>query len=171
MLLVLTILFKADINIYVYRENLELLRNKKHVIENNRKTFEQLVAKKKQEGQTENELQKMRDEFEENPLKQDEQQTILEMEGKEKKLNKQQLKEKYAKLAHEKKALNNEYEAKQKHQAEQKASSLKEYKKLANISQQKEVLATYNRITKQEIQRRYERQLKSLQDELSQNLS
>ncbi|KAF6033813.1 hypothetical protein EB796_007879 [Bugula neritina] len=89
-------------------ENLELLRNKKHVIENNRKTFEQLVAKKKQEGQTENELQKMRDEFEENPLKQDEQQTILEMEGKEKKLNKQQLKEKYAKLAHEKKALNNE---------------------------------------------------------------
>jgi len=171
MLLVLTIFFKADINIYVYRENLELLRNKKHVIENNRKTFEQLVAKKKQEGQTENELQKMRDEFEENPLKQDEQQTILEMEGKEKKLNKQQLKEKYAKLAHEKKALNNEYEAKQKHQAEQKASSLKEYKKLANISQQKEVLATYNRITKQEIQRRYERQLKSLQDELSQNLS
>jgi len=163
-------LFKADINIYVYRDYLKRLHYKRQAIEDYRKFLEQLVAMKKQDEENKKELQMMRDKLEEIRLKYDKQQRILEEERKEKKLNQQQFEEEYAKLAREKQALKDEYEAKLKHQAEQKASSLKEFEKLAALSQKREILAMHNKKTRQVIEHKYEEKLKLLKDDLRRNL-
>jgi len=146
------------------------LRDKRQTIVNHKEFLEQLVAKKKQDDENEKELQKVRDELKENQLKQDKQQIILEEKLKEKKLNQQQFEEEYAKLAREEKAQNDEYDAKQKHWEEQKASLLKESEKLAAIVQNKEILAIYRREARQAIEQRYEEKLKHLKDELRRNL-
>jgi len=55
------ILFKSDVIICVYREYLELLRDKRQAIEDYREFLEQLVVTKRQNEENERELEKMRD--------------------------------------------------------------------------------------------------------------
>ncbi|KAF6028112.1 ATL1 [Bugula neritina] len=154
-------------------EYLELLRDKRNAIEDQRRILEQLVATKKQNEENERELEKMKDGLQDIQQKHAEQQKVLERERKENKLNQQQFKEEIEKLARETeakvKAEKDQYEARFKQQQEQQASSLEEIEKLKILVQEKEKLATEDRRKGQEITKKYEEQLKSLQDQLNQN--
>jgi len=116
----------------------------------------------------------MKNRLEEIRLKHEEQQKVLEKEKKKKKLNQQQFKEEIEKLQQETEAKvqaeHDEFEARVRHEHAQRASLLEEIEKLRIILLEKEKLATEDRRKRQEIAKKYEEQLKSLQDQLNQNM-
>jgi len=151
------------------------LRDKRNALEESRRILEQLLASKRQNEENEKHMEEMKNRIlEENQLKYEEQEKVLEKERKEKKLNQQQFKEEIEKLKQETEtkvqAKQDEFEARVRHEQKQRASYEQEIEKLKIILSEKEKLATDGRREVQEIAKRRGEQLKSIQDQLNQKM-
>jgi len=150
------------------------LHDKRNALEESRRILEKLLASKKQNEENEKYMEEMKNGLEEIRLKYEEQQKVLEKEKEEKKLNQQQFKEEIEKLKQETKikvqAKHDEFETRVRHDQVQRASCKQEIEKLKIVLSEKEKLATEDRRERQEIAKRHEEKLKSLQDQLNQKM-